>query len=112
MDFKMKKRGLVFTLMTLSINAQAYGENLQCFDRNNSSLSYSVQQISPSDKYLLTVTKRSKIIYTETLKYLDWQGEAEYSGPYSTIINNGDEYIEFITNSSKLKSTQLICEEL
>ncbi len=98
--------------MTLSINAYAYSENLQCLDINDSSLNYSVQQIGQSDKYFLAVTKGRKVIYTETLEYFDWQGEAEYSGPYSTITNNGEEYIEFIHNSSKLKSTQLNCEDL
>ena len=105
----MKKFILAAFLSMLSINAFAY-EDLECVDNKNLSFRYSVQRIGQSDKYTLTVTQKRRIIYKETLKYLDWQGEAEYSGPYSSLINNGDEFITFIHTGSFLRSTELKCE--
>ena len=107
----MKKLFLAASLSMLSINAFAY-ENLECVDNNNLSLRYSVQRIGQSDKYTLTVTQKRRIIYKEMLKYLDWQGEAEYTGPYSSLINNGDEFISFIHRGTFLRSTELKCEVL
>lgn len=107
----MKKRILLIILSTLSVNGFAY-ESLECVEHNDSSLSYSVQRIGQTEKFRLTVMKKKSIIYIETLKYLDWQGEAEYSGRYSYFINNGDEFISFIHSGSKIKSTVLRCEVL
>lgn len=107
----MKKIILLTILMAFSVNGFAY-ENLECMDYNDPSLTYSVQQIGHSDKYHLAVIKEKSVIYTEILKYLDWQGEAEYRGRYSYFIDNGDEFIDFIHNGSKLKSTLLKCEVL
>ena len=105
----MKKFILAASFSMLSINAFAF-ENLDCMENNNQSLRYSVQRIGQSDKYILTVTQTRRVIYKETLKYLDWQGEAEYTGPYSSLINNGDEFISFIHRGTFLRSTELKCE--
>lgn len=107
----MKKTILLIILTTLSVNGFAY-ENLECVDHNDPTLRFSVQRIGQSEKFRLSVIKEKSIIYTETLKYFDWQGEAEYRGRYSYFINNGDEFIDFIHNGSKLKSTLIKCEVL
>ena len=107
----MKKIILSIALVAYSVNSFAY-ENLECLDTNNPSLIYSVQGNAHSDKYLLSVTEGQKVVYTETLKFLDWQGEAEYRGRYSVIIYNGDEFVNFSHSGNWLKSTRLQCVAL
>lgn len=107
----MKKIFLAILLVMVSIRVFAYND-LKCSDENDPSLTYVIEQISHSDRYLLSVTQEKKVIYTETLKFLDWQGEGEYTGRYSYITNNGDEFINFFHKGSWLKSTTLKCEAL
>ena len=107
----MKMIILTVSLAMFSLKTFAY-ESLECSDINDPSLIYSVQRIVDSEKYLLSVMQGMKVTYTETLKFRDWQGEGEYKGRYSVIINNGAEFVSFSHKGFWLKSTKLKCEAL
>lgn len=107
----MKKLFTVATVSMLSISSYAY-EDLECVDTQNESLTYSVKRIGKTENYLLTVKKGKKLIYKESLEYLDWQGEVEYKGPHSSLINSGEEILQFTHSGATLHSTELQCEVL
>lgn len=71
-------KSITFVAILFLIANSFASENLICKDVKNSNLSYEVTSTRQPDVYSLVVFD-SKAVYSENLKYLDWQGVAEYS---------------------------------
>lgn len=116
---------LLILVLMLSSNVFA-SDNLSCTDSQNKKLTYNISEIS-QDLYELKVTKaelvpyscrsrwgcdyEQKTIWKEKLKFRDWQGVAEYSGKFTTIVNgeSADGQVEFSHTGNVLKDTALVC---
>ena len=105
------KRIIFITGLLLSVNCFA-NEDLSCKDIQNSNLLYEIKLTKKPDVYSLVVFDNGTAVYSESLKYLDWQGVAEYSGKHTTITigENPHGYAEVIHSGISLNSTKLNCE--
>ncbi len=116
-----------FLVLTLVLCSNVFAsDNFTCTDPQNKKLTYTVTEIS-RDMYELTVTKadlvpyscqsrwgcdfEQKTIWKEKLKFMDWQGVAEYSGKFTIIVNgeSDDGRVEFRHTGHVLKNTALDC---